>query len=269
MTTKPIIVTLIGSVLAFAAGMVTTRSWHKTTTPTIVVAAVAQQPSPGPSPTPAVTPEPEVVFGHGRLRIVSEEINLKSEQLHYEINVRYPQIVGSDAAHINNLNQRIRRLVVNHYQWALNPSKAELRRYKTAPEQTNLVDINYQIELATDSNLSIFFFTQDYLIGAAHATIRSHVINYDLKAHRELKLADLFNTNPYYLDFIAHYCTVDLGLSEEITPKAETFANWNLTADGIKFVFDPCYITGCSEGAHEVIMPFTALRDFLKRRKPV
>jgi len=209
------------------------------------------------------------VFGHGRLRIVSEEVHLKSERLHYEINVRYPQIVGSNAVYINNLNQRMRRFAVDHYQWALNPSKAELRRFKTAPEQTNLVDINYQIELATDSNLSIFFFTQDYVIGAAHSTIRSHVINYDLKAHRELKLDDLFEPHSYYLDFIAHYCTVDLGLSDELAPQAETFANWNLTATGIQFTFDPCRITGCSDGAHESTIPFTALGWFLKRRNPV
>lgn len=271
MMTKHIIVTLIGSVLAFMAGMVTVGSWHKATGPAIAVqpakADVTQQPSASSPPASAITPEPtesEVVFAKGRLRIVSEEEHLASDRLQYKINVRYPQIAGSNAPYITKLNRLIKQFVVDHYRWALNPSKAELRRFKTAPEPYNLVGINYDIALANDSILSIFFFIEDYYIGAAHSAIRSHVINYDLRSHRELKLADLFKPRSKYLEFIARYCTDELKLLEPIAPKAATFASWNLTDTGIRFNFDPCDITGCSDGPHEVDIPFSALRPFLK-----
>ena len=258
---KPIFLTLIGGLLAFIAGIVTVQSWSKPIKPTPT--KIEQLPPPAPVITPDPEPQ-EVVFAGGRLRIVSEEKHLKSEPLSYDINVRYPQIAGSDAPHIKNLNQRIRRFVVNYYQWALNPSKADLLRYKTAPEFANLVDLDYEIVLATDSILSINLHSCDYMIGAAHSVIRSHVINYDLMSHRELKLADLFKPHSKYLNLIADYCTDELRLSEPIEPKAETFASWNLTEKGIRFNFDPCNITGCSDGPHEVTIPFTALALFLK-----
>jgi len=187
-----------------------------------------------------------------------------SDRLHYNINVRYPQIVGSDDLHIRNLNRRMKRFAIDHYQWALHPSKAELQRFKSDPEPYNQSEVSYNIILATNSILSIAFFTDDYYIGAAHSATKSHVINYDLKSHRELKLADLFKPNSAYLDFIARYCTADLRLSEPLAPKAETFANWNLLEDGVMFNFDACSIMGCSGGSHSVSIPFSALTPFLK-----
>jgi len=264
--TRTIFLTLIGGVLAFTAGIVTVRSWPKPAEPTPAKVDVPEQPAP---PDPEITPDPEpseVVFANRRLRIVSEEVHLKSEQLFYKIDVRYPQIAGSDARHIKNLNQRISRFAINHYQWPLKPSKAERQRHKKfPPDSNNLVDVDYTIVLATDSILSIFFSTEDYYIGAAHSSIKSHVINYDLKSHRELKLADLFKPNSPYLEFIAHYCTRQLEIYGPITPKAETFASWNLTEDGVQFNFDPCQIAGCSSGPQEVTVPFNALAPFLKR----
>jgi len=265
--TKTIFLTLIGGVLAFTAGIVTVQSWSKPIKPITAPAKidVPEQPAP---PVPEITPEPEpseVVFANRRLKIVSEEVHLKSEQLFYEINVRYPQIAGSNARHIKNLNQQIKRFAINRYQWPLKQSKAETKRREIGfPDAHNLVDVDYTIVLATDSILSIFFMTEDYYIGAAHSSIESHVINYDLKSHRELKLANLFKPNSQYLEFIARYCTRELEVYGPIAPKAETFASWNLTEGGIQFNFDPCEIAGCSSGPQEVTIPFSALAPFFK-----
>ena len=268
--TRTIFLTLIGGLLAFTAGIVSVQSWSKPIPPVPLKTEFAQQPAP---PAPAVTPEPEpseVVFGHGRLRIVPEEKHLKSARLYYDIKVRYPQIDGSDALYITNLNRRIRRVAIDRYHWMLNPSKEDLQRYKTAPESVNEGYLDYEIVLANDSILSLCFGSFDYGIGAAHTVIQSHVINYDLKTHREIKLADLFKPNSKYLEFIARYCTDELKLSEPIEPKAETFASWNLTSDGIRFNFDPCTITGgCSSPPQEVTIPFTALARFLKPGKVI
>jgi len=269
--TRSIFLTLIGGLLAFTAGIVTAGSWHKATSPTIAVvpakAAVTPQPTP---PAPASTPEPsasesEVVFGSGRLKIVADEVRLKSERLYYDIKVRYPQIAGSDKLYIKKLNQRIRRVALDRYQWMLNPSKEDLLFYKTSPASFNEGYLDYEIVLATDSILSICFTSFDYGIGAAHTVIQSHIINYDLKAHRELELADLFKPNSKYVGFIARYCTVALKLSEPIAPETAIFASWNFTSDGIRFNFDPCILSGCSGPPQEVNIPFTALKAFLKQ----
>jgi len=262
--TRTIFLTLIGGLLAFTAGIVTVQSWPKPIQPSPVKVDVTEKPPP---PAPEITPDPEPsesVFANGRLRIVAEEVHLKSERLHYDIKARYPQIDGSNAVYIKQLNRRIRQLAVDRYQWMLTPSNEDLRFYKSAPETFNEGFLDYEIVSATESILSICFTSYDYGIGAAHTVIMSHVINYDLKAHRELKLADLFKSNSKYLKFIARYCTDDLKLSEPITPKAAMFESWNLTEEGIRFNFDPCVLDGCSEPPREVTIPFTALASFLK-----
>jgi hypothetical protein len=90
-------------------------------------------------------------------------------------------------------------------------------------------------------------------------------MNYDLKFHRELKLADVFNSHTKYLEFIADYCTREIKLIEPLAPKAKTFPSWNLTRDGIRFNFDACTLTGCADGARQVTIPTSALQPFLKR----
>ena len=272
MTPKSIILTLIGTVLAFVAGIVTTGSWHKTSTSTTAVeprkAGVTQQPCGTPSPAPAVTPRPsdsEFVFAEGRLRITPEDIHLKSERLLYEIDVRYPQITGSSDRHIKKLNQRLRQLAVDHYQWTLTPSKADLRHAREVfPGVFNSVDLDYEIVFAADSLVSIYLEFFDYGIGAGHSVQTSYVINYDLKSHRELKLSDRFKPNSKYLEFIARYCTDALSPYEPLAPKAETFTSWNITNYGIRFNFDACKIAGCADGAQKVTISYAALRPFLK-----
>jgi len=266
--TRTIFLTLIGGLLAFTAGIVTVQSWSKPIKPAPPKLAVAEQLQPPPAPVITPDPEPsEVVFANDRLRMVSEEVHLKSEQLFYKINVRYPQISGSNSRPIKKLNEHIKRFAINHYQWALKPSKAERRQKILYPEFHNLVDFDYIIVLANDSILSINFSTCDYVIGDPHSSIQSHVINYDLKSHRELRLADLFKPRSKYLEFIARYCTDELKLFEPIPPKAEEFGSWNVTEKGIQFNFDPCDVSGCSDGQLEVTIPFNTLKPFLKPTK--
>ena len=139
-------------------------------------------------PEPAPTPDHEIVFGRDRLRIVAEEVHLKSERLRYEINVTYPQIVGSDDRHIRKLNQRIKQVATKQYQWFLTPSKKDLRYYRTVhPEVFNSLDVDYEVLLATDSVLSIYFNAYSYGIGAAHSVQYSFVINYDLSVRQRIE----------------------------------------------------------------------------------
>jgi hypothetical protein len=219
---------------------------------------------------PPATPNREVVFGGGRLRIVPDVVQLKSERLRYEIDVSYPQIVGSEDLHIRKLNQHIKELATEQYQWPLNPAKADLRYYREKwPEAFNSVDLDYEIRLATDSFLSIYFIGYSYGIGAAHSVQYSFVINYDLVLRKQLKLSDLFKRHSKYLEFISHYCIDELSkrlkfmFEEALTPMAEHFASWNITRDGIRFDFDACRVFGCAGGEQAVEIPFTALEQLL------
>ena len=265
--TKGMTLSLIGCLLAFTAGIVTAASWDTKKKPAIAFEP-AKTDVKEPPPANEIT-EPsnsEIFLAGGPARIVADELRLKNQRLRYEVEMRYPQIIDSSDPHLKSLNERIRRFAVERYQWALNPSRKDLLRYKqTFPEAFNSVELDYEIEVANDSFLSIYFNSFNYGIGAAHSVQTSYTINYDLKLHRELKLADLFNPNSRYLEFIALYCMHELKPMEPITPNATTFASWNITEAGIRFNFDACTLKGCADGAQKVTIPFSALQPFLKQ----
>lgn len=222
---------------------------------------------------PRPSPSHEAVFGEGKLKIVPHNVQRKSGRLRYEIDVTYPQIDGSDSLNIRKLNQHIRKLVTDEYQWPLNPSKADLKYYREKwPEVLNSVDLDYDIRSASDSVLSIYFEGYSYGIGAAHSVQYSFSLNYDLALRRELKLGDLFDSRSKYLEFISRYCVTELskksaGLFEDaLKPNAENFKSWNITHEGIRFNFDECLVFGCASDEQVVVIPFSALKPLLKRR---
>ena len=219
--------------------------------------------------------EPEIVF-HGNLKLVSNEVQIKDEFLRYKVNLIYPQIEGGDGVPIRKLNQSIKRLATQQHDWLLNPTREDLKYYKTGPhpEVFNSVDLDYEVVLATDSFLSIYFEVYSYGIGAAHSVQHSFVVNYDLAAFRQQKLSDIFRPGSKYLEFISEFCKQQLSETEdgaylskdELAPVARNFESWNMTHDGIRFNFDACKLFGCAAGKQSVVIPFAALRPMMSIR---
>ena len=227
-----------------------------------------------PAATPII-PEPPVpardteIKLRGGLKLVSNEVQLKNEILRYKVNLIYPQIEGTDELTIRKLNKHIEQLVEKDYQWMPNPLKEDLRYYKiNHPEVFNSVYLDYEVILATDTFLSIYFEGFRYGISAAHSVQYSFVINYDLASYRILKLSDVFKPGSKYLEFISEYCIEQLSRGgdggqlwkDELAPVAKNFESWNMTNNGIKFNFDACKVFGCSAGQQTVEIPFTALK---------
>ena len=223
---------------------------------------------------PVPAPEPELVF-RGGLKLVSNEVQLKDEILRYKVNVIYPQIEGTTALPIRKLNKHIEQLVTRDYQWMLNPAPEDLRYYKEKwPEVFNRVSLDYEVVLATDSFLSIYFSGESYGISAAHAVQYSFVVNYDFASNRSLKLADIFRPGSKYLEFISEYCIVQLSQREygqylfkdRLEPVHRNFESWNMTREGLRFNFDDCAVFGCAAGEQTVEIPFAALREMMSIR---
>ena len=258
--------------LAFTTGVAISTCWKRVTYRTVEV----QEPRAELRVRPVaqlVTPvASESLFG-GRLKIVPTLVQLKSESLRYDIDMRYPQFVGADERYVQKLNRRIETQAVDHYQWALHPSKENLIYYKRMhPEAFNSVDFDYEIVSATDSLISIYFNSYDYGIGAAHMVQSSFTINYALTSRKELKLSDVFDSNSKYLQFIADYCRDEV-LSDgnarrylfrdTLTAQTDVFESWNITANGIRFNFDECKVTACAAADLKVEIPFSVLKPFL------
>jgi hypothetical protein len=267
---------IASALLAFILGTFASSLWRlystpKSTPPPVNPARVTIN---EPATTP-ITPAPErdLVFGGG-LKLVSNEVQLKNEVLRYKVNLAYPQIEGTNALPIRKLNQSIERLALKQYDWLHNPSREELHYYKAGPhpEAFNSIDLDYEVVLATDSFLSIYFEGFSYGIGAAHAVQYSFVVNYDLKSNRQVKLSDIFKPGSKYLEAISRYCTEKLSQNgdslwiKELAPAAANFESWNMTHDGLRFNFDACKLSGCADGKQTVLVPFSALRPMMSIR---
>lgn len=267
---------VLTSLLAFNFGITASALWAGHAPGTEKAASRPEVPVvpaiPVPADTDVTAPDAEIVFGGGQLKLVAEEVQLKSRSLQYDLNIRYPQIVGSDARHIRRLNQRIKELAEKQYQWMLYPSKEDLLYYRQKhPEAFNELEINYEVTLATDSILSIYFVGYSYGIGAATSVQYSFTVNYDLVSEKELKLSDLFKPRSGYLGFVSHYSTDQLAKHEygdflfraNLAPEAANFDSWNVTRNGIRFNFDECEAFGCAAGEQTVEIPVTNLKFML------
>jgi len=234
---------------------------------------IAQTPAPAEVKIPE--PVPQIVFGGGKLKLVSEEVKLKSESLQYDVSVRYPQITGTDALHIQRLNRRMKELATKEYAWMIYPSKEDLLYYRQKwPEAFNELSIDYEVTLATDSMLSIYFVGYSYGIGAATSVQYSYTVNYDLVSHKELGLSELFARRSGYLEFISDYCIEQLEKHKygdylfraNLAPKAANFDSWNVTRNGVRFNFDGCEAFACAAGPQTVEIPFSKIRSILSPR---
>jgi hypothetical protein len=229
-----------------------------------------------PSPVITPTPEQEVAFGKG-LKIVPRTIELKNESRRYRIDVVYPQIEGSKSRGILKLNRRITDLVAKQYQWPLiPPTKEDRRHYDKWPGVYNSVDVDYDVVLATDDLLSIYFDVYSYGIGAAHSVQQSFTVNFDLASEKPIELAGLFKPDAKHLQFISDYCFRELSkdhqyamFKDELAPKLKNYESWNITKEGLRFNFDACKIDGCAAGKAEVKIEFDALKEKLTPKSPM
>ena len=276
---KRFFVSLISTILAFTAGLVTASSWSsdlgRRGEPILVDAAPPCPPAlPPPPPAPVnsltVTPPIEFQFGQNGLRLVPERVQLKSESRGYEIDVSYPQIIGtasSDLTKLGKVNKHLKDAATKLYQGPL--SQSEQSNYSQSGIHST-VSFTYQVGLATDSFLSVHFIGYSYESGSNGQVHNSFAVNYDLTAGRQLKLSELFKPGSNYLEQISQYCIKNVSTSLPVglkvwalAPEAGNFAVWQLTPNGLKLNFETCQIAPCAEGDFNVEIPFSEMGSTL------
>ena len=277
---KRFAVSLIGSILAFTAGLVTASSWNTKSRaemiePVMVNVAEPCAPTPPLPPAPVqsftVTPPREFDFGQNGLKLVPERVQMKSESLVYDIDVSYPQILGTpytNESKIGKVNQQIKDVATRLYQWPLNP--ALQMQYQARRSVRNTVNFTYQVGLATDSFLSINFIGYSYNGDIQRQLQDSFSANYDLTTGKQIKLSDLFKPGSNYLHAISTHTIFELSkvkdrklVLDALSPAAENFKVWQITPNGILFNFHGCRVAHCGEGDLSVEIPYEELQSIL------
>ena len=268
---------LIATILAFTAGLVTASSWTseiRLVEPAVVEASPPCPPNEPPPPAPVLaysdTPPDAFDFGQNGLRLVPEWVKLESNTLGYDIDVAYPQILVTPyretTTNIEKVNQQIRDTATKLYQWPL--SRKEQSAYlNNSKAVRNTVNFTYHVGLATDSFLSISFIGYSFSGSDSNKLHDSFAVNYDLTSGRTLKLADIFKPGSNYLAFISRYSIGELSRRgvkpERLDPASGNFDVWQITTNGISFTFHACKVALCSEGEVLVQIPYEELRPML------
>ena len=277
---KRFALSLITSILAFTAGLVTASSWtsnSKTVEPVTVNVAEPCAPA-QPEPVKATvqsfttTPPRDFDFGQNGLSLVPERVHLKSESQGYEIDVSYPQVVNTpytQETQMRKVNQQLKDAATKLYQW---PLKQPAGLDPSYPKSgiLNTVSFTYQVGLATDSFLSVYFIGYSYNARESNQLQDSFAMNYDLTSGKQLKLAELFKPGSNYLEVISRYIINDVSRSLQtgiklhaLEPVAENFKTWQITTNGVTFNFPTCRIAPCTEGDFTVEIPFEELEPML------
>jgi len=278
---KRFAVSLIASILAFTAGIFTVSSWnsnkHRVSAERVIVntpCPPAINVAPPVNVSGTVTPPRELEFAQGRMKVVSEQVKLSSERLRYNVDVSYPQIVGADTPAIRSINQYLSGEANRLYEWAVDPVKSGLPDNEIGSSVYNTVNFTYEVNLATETFLSLNFRGYSYGRGNDFPEQRFFAVNYDLKSGKRLTLTDIFKPGSKYLQFIADYCTVEISrrpppiMGGSIAPTTSNFGSWYITANGITFYFEPCKVMSCSEGEQTVQIPFDEVRELLNPGVP-
>ena len=144
------------------------------------------------------------------------------------------------------------------------------------------LDIGYDIALAKDDLISIQFSLGSYS-GGAHPNSSSAVLNYDVKAGKVLRLADLFNPGARYLQTISSYCIKDWkkqskskdSLLDDATiqsgagPEVKNYQSWTITKKGLEITFDAYQVGAYAAGPQTVLVPYSALKELIKPDGPL
>lgn len=276
---KPFAVSLIGSILAFTAGLVTASSWNsqrraemiEPVTVNVSEPCTPTPPPPAPVQSFTVTPPREFDFGQSGLKLVPERVQMKSESLGYDIDVSYPQILGTpltSESKIGKVNQQIKDVATRLYQWPLNPALQMSAHAQRSVRNT--VNFTYHVGLATDSFLSVNFIGYSYNGDIQRQLQDSFSANYDLTTGKQLKLSELFMPRSPYLASISAYVIYELSkvkdrklMLEALSPAPENFSVWQITPRGILFNFHGCRVAHCGEGDLSVEIPYDQLESIL------
>lgn len=221
--------------------------------------------------------------GGAAVKFVPRQIRAANRRFRYTVKARYPQAAGAARdPRLAKMNRELLKMVTS----GVTEFRSNFKTYeKPMGPAGSYYDSSYVVTLATNDLVSVAFGISTFGEGAAHPNHNTITFNYDLRAGKELKLADLFKPNSDYLKVVSDYAIKDLTeqlrgemsgddpdtdwIREGAGPKEENYRSWNLSPKGLEINFDPYQVASYAAGPHEVIIPLSALKDVLDPNGPL
>ena len=213
----------------------------------------------------------------GDTRLVSKSLKESKRQGKwggYEISAEYPQLQGGGANALK-FNEAVRAFV-------LKDVADYKKQFGEGEGGGGELDLSYYVSFADDSLVSVDFSDYWFYFGAGSRMAASTTFNYDLARGRQLKLSDLFKPSTDYLKVITETCKMELKrqFEGESFPDAERIGasvedvvgdekKWLISRDGFVVIFDSMQFGPSGSGEHTVVVPFAALKNFIRPDGPL
>ena len=213
-------------------------------------------------------------------KIATREIKEAMKPKKATLSAEYPELSGNaNAAGFNLLARAEVTKALAAFRKDMNSlTAADIRQMGAG--MGNYIDVGYSIEFADEDLISVNF-TESTFTGGAHPNSNTTTLTYDLKAGRQVRLADLFKPGAKYLAKIAEYSLNDLknrkdpetgenmGIAQDIweegaAPTADNYSNWNVTKKGLLITFPAYQVAAYAYGPQTVIVPYSALKDIVR-----
>lgn len=242
---------------------------HRCPLALFVLLAACSSPDPPPAETPPETASPA-------LRVEIDSLTARDAGLHYDVEIAYPQIAGSDAPAVDRVNRAIRDTLAA-FATSLKPRPAD---FTGDPEMDRLIvgeaeggpTRTFLGDRVFSSRVDVYTFT-----GGAHGNTFSFPFTYDLATGEPIRFGDLFRRGTAYLDTLAVLTTERLATRQdtshwfvdEVPAAPGSFAFFTLGGDSLTVFFPPYVIAPYAAGASEATLPYTALRHVLAPSGPL
>lgn len=266
---RAVAATLTAEAPATAADLVATQvAAAKAAMATLTAEAEATK---GAEPAIATTPSPvaevEQDLG-GSLKLVAQESE-EDGQGEFGTYIWAPRLLGPDETVTAPFNRAVEGFVT----FALDDFRQGALEVTTEPGSS--IWITHTATLATEDLVSVLFYVDGYVMGAAHPFHYSYSVNYDVDQARVLGLRDLFLPDTDYLEILSRYCLDDLteqgvlAWEEGALPAPENYQQWNIAPEGLLISFDEYTVAPYAAGPQSVVVPYAVLEGILAPDGPL
>jgi len=256
-----------------------------------VFAEDQSMPMPGLNPTapaaPVATAAPsqntEAIELTETMKLVPKTQHEEDAQLHYTIDLNYPQIEGETLTpQAEQFNKAIMRQVDQEVAQFKKYVQADVPHMQSLPDDLkhNSLRMDYDIDVIRPNQerlISVRLSNEGFQAGRAHPYHNHKVLNYDLNKGKVLALADLFKPKSNYLSVISKFANKKLTekledkwmINEGTKPIEKNYQVWNLENDGILITFDEYQVAPYVYGAQEIEIPYSELKSILSAKSPI
>lgn len=221
----------------------------------------------------------EQMISFTKTQITTREFKESAKAKKAELSAEYPELSGNaNAAGFNLLAKA--RVMSSIAAFRKDLAALTAADIKQMGEMGSYIDVGYNVEYADDDLISVNF-SEETFNGGAHPNHGTFTLTYDLKAGREIKLAELFKPGAKYLTTISTYVIRDLkgrkdpesgenrGLAQDVfadgaKPTADNYRNWNVTKKGLLITFPQYQVASYADGPQTVIVPYSYLKDIAR-----